>query len=160
MRTIRMSLSPGLLLLTLLLSGCGKAALVEPKGTPVTLSQKELNAKFIKKSRRAWFAWHTKGAKLMRDGSLEEALYCLHQAMKVWPEKEDPNEKQNPKLKGLIKHKKEATDTILLLGSLYMKMEKYALAKHYFEKFKSYFPYDATIGDRIQAAQAKIDAKK
>lgn len=154
-RIVWMSLS-----LVLLTSGCGKDVPKEPQGTPVELGQDELNSKFIKKSQRAWFAWHTKGAKLMKDGTYDQALYCLHQAMKVWPKERDPSEKQNSKLKGLIKHKPEATDTILLLGSLYMKMEKYALAKYYFEKFKSYFPYDRRIGDMIQEAQSKLDADK
>ncbi len=144
----------------LLVSGCGEALPKEPQGTPVELTQAELNKKSIKEGQRTWYGWHSKGIQLMKDGSYDQALYCFHQALKAWPKEVDPSEEQNSKLKGLIKHKPEATDTILLLGSLYMKMEKYALAKYYFEKFKSYFPYDAKIDGMIQKAQSQLDAGK
>jgi len=143
-------------------TGCDKSGLMapkEPQGKTVTLTQQELNVRFIKESRRKWYAWHTTGIRLMAQARYEEALYCFHQALKAWPKKPDKSEEKSSRYQNVVKFRPEATDTIMSLGTLYMKMKRPELAKYYFEKFKKYFPYDTTIDSKIEEARKAAEKK-
>ncbi len=136
--------APVLLALPFLLSACGESAPKEPKGKAVTLEPGEMDKGIIKKDARRWYAWHRKGLQLVKEGRLEEALYCFNKAIEAWP-------------KG---SKKPPTDTYLQKGFLYLKMKRPRLSILYFDKFLEVFPRNKYAVDGRKKAERMLSGGK
>ncbi len=132
------------------MAGCSE--IKEPEGTPVSLTQEDLDqASFSSEELRLSIAWFTKANELATNGLYREALYFYHQSIELWPEK---IEKENPR----IKHLPEPTSQYLKLAELYLEMKEPELALKYYKKFSNYFPGHPLAGKGI--AQAKAMLKK
>lgn len=146
------------------IGGCGPKKPQEPVGTTVELTaEDQRRAHIAYDDMEAWYAWHTKGIRLMspRDGNrpeehYQEALYCFHQAQAAWPKKLPDSASEDRKKK----HSPEPTDTLIQKGWLYLKIDQPELALYYFKRFNSYMPYSPVGQDGLAQAEAAVKARK
>jgi len=130
-----------ILLLICVCIGCSSISPQEPQGKAVELTEEDLKYATQKDEKiRMWYAWQGKGLELAEQKRYEEALYCYHQAVKIWPKKK-PSSHQEDQRK-FIRHFPEPTSTLLQIGFLYIRMREPEWALVYFDKFESYLPGD------------------
>ena len=123
-------------LLIALVSACSTEK--PPTGTPVTLTAEDMDTPTYP-SKKEWWAWHTKGLGLRKEGRHQEALYCFHQALQAWP-KEIPEDERPDDARRLLPHRPVPTDTVLQLGSLYIELGDRKWALHYLDEFDEHMP--------------------
>ena len=131
----------------------------EPGGQIVELTPADLDGyNWAAAYSKPWVYWHFKGIGLAKQEGKDaqlQAIYCFHQALAAWPKKMPEDATQITRMT----YKEEATDTLLQLGWLYLKMSEPKFALAYFKRAELYMPGDPHVMRGIADAEAMISAR-